>query len=195
MEFRSAIVGGQWTQERVYKAGRVDSPLCTLCGCANGTLAHRLWFCEHPCIADARRRVVPRHVIERARKEIAEGKVARWERAFSPLPELPTARQGPFDTFIWVHEPEGGAAQGTFYPDASRCGGSDILTASYGWAFVALDHTGRTVASAHGAAPRWVRSVAAAETWALARAGVASLPPSAFRSDCMGVTQVHSRGQ
>ena len=130
-QLRSAIVGGQWTQARLHRAGCADSPLCTLCGDANGTMAHRLWFCDRPILASARVRHVPQDVINRALAEILDGKLARWERALFPVPELPTARQGPFETFEWDVEPEGGAVQGVFYPDASRCGGSDPWTASY----------------------------------------------------------------
>ena len=194
-QLRSALVGGQWPQVRLYRAGCADSPLCSLCGASNGTLSHRLWFCEHPLLADERRRNVPQHVIDRARAEIAAGKVARWERALFPLPELPSARRGPFDTFDWDVEPEGGAAQGVFYTDASRCGGADPLTSSYGWAFVARDEQGHTVAAAHVAAPSWVRSVVAAETWALAKAAAVSIVGSAFRLDCLGVSQVFARGR
>jgi hypothetical protein len=33
-QLHSAIVGGQWTQLRLYRAGRAESPLCVLCGAA-----------------------------------------------------------------------------------------------------------------------------------------------------------------
>jgi hypothetical protein len=125
---------------------------------------------------------------------MAQGKTAQWERALFPVPELRSAGNGPFDTFHWTVQPEGGAVEGTFYPDGSRCGDGDPLLASYGWAFVARDASGKTVAAAHGKPPKWVQSVAATETWALAEAAAASIGKSPFRTDCLGVAQVWAKG-
>jgi hypothetical protein len=193
-QLHSAIVGGQWTQLRLYRAGRAESPLCVLCGAAHGTMAHRLWWCEHPELAAARRRHVPPDVLARARAECNDGKQARWERALFPTPQLASTRRGPFDTFVWDVEPEGGAAQAVFYPDGSRCGGNDPLVASYGWAFSAFAN-GRLVAAAHGVPPWWTRSVNTAEVVALARAATASFGASRFRTDCLAAVQVHARGR
>ena len=157
-------------------------------------MAHRLWWCEHPALADGRRRHVPPDVVARARAECSDGKQARWERALFPNPQLASARRGPFDTFVWDLEPEGGAAQAVFYPDGSRCGGNDPLTASYGWAFSAFAN-GRLVAAAHGVPPSWTRSVNTAEVIALARAATASFGASRFRTDCLAAAQVHARGR
>ena len=43
---RSAIVGGQWTQTRLFQANLATDPRCRLCEAAQGTLLHR-----HDCIA------------------------------------------------------------------------------------------------------------------------------------------------
>ena len=41
---KSAVVGGQWPQDRLYRAGLVDHPNCALCGAiekkVRGTLSH-----------------------------------------------------------------------------------------------------------------------------------------------------------
>ena len=194
-QLRSAIVGGQWTQLRLYQAGCAESPLCPLCGRENGTMAHRLWRCTHPSLAAGRAQHVPAWVLDLALSGSADGHTARWERALFPVPELTSARNGPFETFVWDVEPEGGAVQATFYPDGSRCGGADPLLASYGWAFVARDDQGRTLAAAHGVPPKWVRSVAATETWALAMAALSSIAHSCFRTDCLGVATICARGR
>ena len=55
-QLHSAIVGGQWTQLRLFRHGRAESSLCLQ---AHGAMAHRLWWCEHPEMAAARRRHVP----------------------------------------------------------------------------------------------------------------------------------------
>ena len=82
-----------------------------------------------------------------------------------------------------------------FYPDGSRCGDGDPLLASYGWAFVAHDAGGNIVAAAQGKPPKWVQSVAATKTWALAEAAVSSFGRSAFRTDCLGVFQICAKGR
>ncbi len=63
-QLRLAVVGGQWTQLRLFRAGRAQSPNCVLRGAAHGAMAHRLWWCEHPELADARR---AEHQIQRHR--------------------------------------------------------------------------------------------------------------------------------
>ena len=42
----STAVGGQWTQERLYLAGFVDSPICFACQAGIGTVPHRTWCCR-----------------------------------------------------------------------------------------------------------------------------------------------------
>ena len=158
-------------------------------------MAHRLWQCTHPALVAARRRHVPPWVLERALVGVESGHTAGWERALFPVPALASARRGPFNTFEWDKQPEFGVVDATFYPDGSRCGGSDPLVASYGWALEARNGDGSTVAVAHGVPPWWVRSVAAAETWALSMAGISSAAPSRFRTDCLGVSQLYARGR
>ena len=193
-QLRSAVVGGQWTQARLHAAGLAPSCLCPLCGLAPGTLAHRLWWCAHPELVAARSKHVPPWLLATARQGSADGIAGSWERALFPLPPLPSLAERTFDTFEWDVEPEGQAAHAVVYPDASRCGGRATPAASYGWAFVARDADGQTVAAAHGVPPAWVRSVAAAETWALAQAARASLAGSSYRSDCLGAVSTAKRG-
>ena len=116
-------------------------------------MAHRLWECVHPALAEARRRLIPGAIVAQARDGIARGLSARWERALFPVQVLPFVGKGSFDTFHWTVMPEGGAAEGTFYPDGSKCGGRDPLLASYGLAFVTRDVEGNVVAAAHGRPP------------------------------------------
>ena len=44
-QLRSMVADGQWPQDRLYKAGLVDSPICLACGEVNGTMHHRCWAC------------------------------------------------------------------------------------------------------------------------------------------------------
>ena len=194
-EHRSAIVGGQWCQYNLFKAGRADSPLCALCGMAHGTLAHRLWDCMHPALVEAGSRHVPPEIVAQARAGIASGLCAQWERALLLVPDLQSTAKGPFDTFQWTVMPEGGAIEVTFYRGGSRCGGRDPLLGSFGGAFAARDAQGKTVAAAHGKPPRWVRSVPGAETWVFAEAAFASIGSPAFRTDCLGVAMVGAKGR
>ena len=60
---------------------------------------------------------------------------------------------------------------------------------------MARDDQGRTLAAAHGVPPKWVRSVAATETWALAMAALSSIAHSCFRTDCLGVATICARGR
>ena len=127
--------------------------MCPLCGTGPGTLGHRLWWCCHPAFVEARTRHAPPWLLAQARQGTSEGIVATWESALFPAPLLPSVADRRYDTFTWDVEPEGHAVEATFYPDASRCGGPTPPAASYGWAFVARDAEGGTVAAAHGVPP------------------------------------------
>ena len=194
-QLRSAIVGGQWLQARLYRRwpGAVV-PMSAVRVSRRGPSLTGSGGVRTPSLVAARTRHVPPWILELARQGTADGKVGTWERALFPLPPLPSLSERVHDTFEWDVEPEGQAELATFYPDASRCGGFIAPAAAYGWAFVARDAEGTTVAAAHGVPPAWVRSVNAAETWALAQAARSSLPGSSFKSDCLAAVLTARQG-
>ena len=129
-QLRSAMCSGQWTQSRLHKAGLAESPLCSLCGKANGTLAHRLLWCIHPALQDQRDKHVPHALSEKARAECTSGKVSKWDRCLFEHPRSKVA-DPPEAKFEWILWPEEGIASGTCFSDGSRVRAKEERFGSY----------------------------------------------------------------
>ena len=72
---KSALVGGQWPQDRLHRAGLVDHPNCVLCGASGvevrGTLSHRCLQCE---VVEARTGQKRPHWITEEWKDVLESR-------------------------------------------------------------------------------------------------------------------------
>ena len=182
----SSTCNGQWTEDRLFKAGLAPTDLCQLCLAAKGTLAHRVWFCKHPRLLDARCKHVPLAIIEEAQHACRWGNLAPWTRGLFPMPA-----EFPFDTrhesFEWILRPPDDVVAGTVYPDGSKVGTKIELTSGLGWAFAACDSDDQVTAIARGTPPHWARSVYGCELWSLTQAAVHTVAPSAYRQDCKSV--------
>ena len=189
----SAFVGGQWTQLRLFKANLVESPLCLLCGKENGTLAHRLYWCPHPALCEARDRWLPLRLLEKARAECSRGLTHRWERAIWPEP-LSEHADPPAETFEWVLEPPSGPLSGHWFSDGSRAGILAPHFGSFSWAAACFDDLGVPLAIARGRSPVWAQSVPGSETWGLTQSAILSTGGN-FKVDCMPCVQNWSRGR
>ena len=189
----SALVGGQWTQVRLFKAGLVESPLCRLCGAANGTLAHRYYWCPHPALCDARSKWLPQRLLDRARADCAAGLTLRWERAIWPEPCMQRAVP-PAETFEWIIRPPGDCAAGHWFSDGSRLGLQAPGFGSYAWSAGCFNDSGAPIAIARGRSPVWAQSVPGSETWALTQSAVLSLDGS-FTVDCLPCVLNWRRGK
>ena len=88
---RSAFLGKQWIQSRLFSAKLAETSVCQLCvnlGYCDaedpdprfkGTEVHRLWECQP--LDELRRRIVPAHVLQMARAAIkADGTMSPLDR-------------------------------------------------------------------------------------------------------------------
>ena len=192
---QSAFVGGQWPQSRLFTARLSDTAECQLCMAAGksvvGCLVHRIHRCPH---VEARASVLrPRIVAERWEEYERGGDVEgvtgygmmEWERGLVRAP--PLRRRDQAETMEWVLEVQGLVEGAVVFIDGSQFDSYDENFIALGWAF-AIYVRGELVGLARGRPPPFVRSIPAAEAWALAMAvewvDVAS---SSFLTDCVAV--------
>ena len=199
---RSAVVGGQWPQYRLCVAGLADVPWCALClwhGILKvGHLLHRIYEC--PYVQGRASATMPHEVQAKwaarskgGRGGLGHGEMAmEWERGL--VLEQKVGRRPPQETFRWVSEPSEMFGNVNVYMDGSMYDGFDDRLAVFGWAFVIVKE-GKVVGSARGNPPPHVRSIPAAEAWALAMAvGHADVATSRFLTDCKSVRDTARAG-
>ena len=199
---KSAVVGGQWPQTRLFKASLTDSPLCELCRHhgieVNGSLVHRLHQCPYVEARASTDR--PRTLTEKWEREGHDGcgklrkgeSAAEWERALIIGPAL--RRRKVCERFRWVVEPDGLCSNADVYIDGSMYDNLDSRCVVFGWA-MAIAVGGVEVGSAHGNPPAYVRSIPATEAWALTMAiGYVDVGSSRFFTDCKSVRDVARSG-
>ena len=199
---RSALVGGQWPQARLYTAALTEVPWCALCLWHGveivGSLLHRIHECPHVERRASSRR--PHDLGERWRKEGGDGQgrlrqgasAMEWERGLACGPKV--TREAPQEKFQWVVEPCGLVSDGRVYLDGSMYDAFDERYTVLGWAF-AIVVGGEVVGSARGVPPPYVRSIPAAEAWALAMAvGSVDVAAARFFTDCKSVRDLARAG-
>ena len=192
---RSAVVGGQWPQVRLYQAGLCEVPWCALCLAfgveVRGTLAHRIYRCPHVEERVGMRR--PRELQEeweekgRGEGDAMKGgaKAVEWERGLVTVKGFMRRRRE--EKFEWIREPTGIVEQASIYMDGSMYDGFCDELAVYGWAFVIVKE-GAIAGLARGVPPAHVRSIPATEAWALAMAVErVALESACFYTDCKAV--------
>ncbi len=128
--------------------------------------------------------------------------MASWARAI--LPAMHQIRPQACDTdnleegtFEWTVRPpdDDDLPPLTFYTDGSAFDGTSKRLRRCGWALVAVDASGRVVASASGSTPPWVDTVAAAEAWAVLQAARMAAPGTVFKTDCLAVLMAIRAGR
>ena len=82
---KSVMIGGQWTQDRLYQAGLVSAPTCAACGGDVGTLHHRFWCC--PATHRLRKAWVSEDTLAEAERAPADHPF--WSRGWWPCADLP----------------------------------------------------------------------------------------------------------
>ena len=199
---QSAFVGGQWPQCRLHAAGLSESVECELCRCVGvpsvGNLKHRIYECPHVAGRSAKGR--PQRVTEEwARRgrggtgAAAGGCMLEWERGIVLEPCID--RRARAETVEWVVEPDGFVVGATVFIDGSQYDSLDERFLALGWSY-AIFQNERLVGLARGIPPPFVRSIPAAEAWALAMAvGAVDVASSQFYTDCMAVRTLARGGQ
>ena len=199
---RSVITGGQWPQTRLFMAGLAEYPWCELClreGQHNvGNCVHRAYECAQvERYASTRRHAAVEQWWRREGKEECEGAQGegnrmKWERALMPASADPPPPPG--ETFQWVTEPKTLVTGATVYMDGSVFDGPGIDFAVCGWAFVIVKN-GEVAGIARGTPPDYVRTIPAAEAWALAMAvGEVEFSSAKFFTDCQSVKNIARKG-
>ena len=167
---------------------------------ANTTTSSSHWGPQHPRL-DAWHDEVPSKA---RRADIQAGASdAAWARCASagaishalvPLPVVPAADLTDEGTFHWHGDPPTDSVLATFYTDGSLLDADLPGCARLGWAFVAVDGSGNTVAAASGVPPPWIDSITGAEAWALLMAARSASHGSAYRTDSLNCVDTVRKG-
>ena len=110
-------------------------------------------------------------------------------------PSAPLTKPAPEATFHWHVRPSDRLLLARFYSDGSALDGPAYELSRCGWAFVAVDERGRTVAAAYGATPPWIRDIGGAEGWAILQAVMVASPGSTFVTDCKVIADTIQLGR
>ena len=200
---RSALVGGQWPQVRLHVAGLVEEPYCVLCRAQGvetlGTLTHRIYECsrvEHR-VGGSRPHEIDQDWKLRGRGgggSMREGEGSmEWERALVQQPRGWAVRRE--ETFEWLIEPEGIVSGVNVYVDGSMFDAFEERFTTLGWAFAVVKE-GKVMALARGTPPPHVRTIPAAEGWALAMAVErVEIATAIFFTDCKAVRALARAGR
>jgi hypothetical protein len=197
-----ANIGADRIQQSRAAAGGV--PVLEVLPVPDGTLLHRIARC--PTLEAERMRRLPLLQLEALRHahDVSQGgalvDLAWLTRALSPSLARSVPPPPARSSFVWVlHAPdEYDASHCTIYTDGSMIDGPpkyDGLCARLGWAFVLVSAAGVIVASANGVPPPFVRTVPAAEAWALAEASRSFGALPSYRVDCFGLVQAYRGGR
>ena len=199
---RSAVVGGQWPQVRLFQAGLCEVPWCALCLAygieVRGTIIHRVYMCPHvEARVGTKRPQELNEEWEKRGKGVGEGmregaKAMEWERGL--VTGTAFIRMKREEKFVRVMEPQGLVEEANIYMDGSMFDGFCEDLAACGWAF-AIVKGGAVVGLARGVPPCHVRSIPATEAWALAMAVDRVVLASAqFFTDCKSVRDLVNAG-
>ena len=131
-------------------------------------------------------------IVEEGEWGMQEISMAKWGRALVAYDaRLPMP---PHESFQWILGEDACLDEVTVYLDASMFDGPDKTLAVLGWAFVAVKN-GELIAVPRGVVPKHVRTIPAAETWALAMATMVITGKARYFTDCKAVKLIASSGQ
>jgi hypothetical protein len=181
-QLRSAVVGGQWPEQRLAEAGYLASPACAACAAPAGTLHHRTWECS--AFALAREAWAPL-MLGRTFTQTGPPWDLLWSRALFPVGALPPEPTQSTDYRTQGPAAEEGHLGSEVFLDGSAAHPSDPLLRRAGWAAVSLSPRTDTIEYvAFGALPGPLQSSTAAEIYALLQGlRLAGPLPTTFYSD------------
>ena len=120
---RATIDGSAWTEDRLWKAGYRESPICT-CGHENGNTPHRIIRCP---LHDEGRKGVKESVLRAAEAFLGEGAMSLRVQRLIPMMRLPIPA-GPKEEDTLVQEVRWNENHGTGYQDKATWAEEDAIT-------------------------------------------------------------------
>ncbi len=121
--------------------------------------------------------------------------VLAWTRALIPYSIRGVSAPCVEGSWHWDIRPSELPVSGVAYPDASMLDGPGLVVGRLGWAFVIIElNPLRIVASAYGTVLDWIRSMLAAEGWALYMSSTILMPSSSYVTDCLEVAKTIRKG-
>jgi hypothetical protein len=192
----SLVVGGQWAQHDLWKAGLVASPLCAACGLSLGTIVHRIYKCCN-IMTERAQYGLPDFIMNAYR---ANPHLRLWRDTLVPDPTPDHPPPILQHDVVWITGDGTGTRllMGDLFGDGSGKFGDTPLMRC-GWAVLqtAVDAAGCTIviAGIYGALPGWIQAVPAAESWAFLMALTHCLPPIVFYNDCQFVVDRFVMGE
>jgi hypothetical protein len=180
----SAISGGQWTQTRRASVPRwqVTDLRCQLCLAAPGTLEHRY---ECTCTVPSEGWPPDPPKASLALKKVGQVRASALRTRGLLVMQMPVPQHPADGWFKWLVAPGPHSNElHTWYMDGSMHDGSwvEYRAVGFGIVVVAPDHS--LEAYGLGVPPRWCKTAAAAEAWALHIALNQSAFPPKLRTDC-----------
>ena len=191
----STVVGGQWSQSRLFNTKRqwVPDNVCQLCGLEVGTLGHRRCctvtrpvggWPEQP--ADAKQFT---DQLAKPALRLLQDRGLVVIRAVLPARNPPESLH--WQKWFGSSELEEDA---TWYIDGSLLDGPRALTAATGAGFAAVSSRGALVAYGHGTPPPWATTIPAVEAWAFSVVLHNTVARRAVVTDCLGNVRILERG-
>ena len=175
--------GGLWTQQRLFEARSVTSPLCVVCQAAPGTPRHRLFCC------DFSKSVRDGLDLDDVTREGSQCQV-NDPLLFRCLADSLLRLQPPPSQLGVIHNDgplQGGALSGLVGIDGS-CFDPEFSHASRaGWACVAVDSHGDSRGAVFGTLPTALQEIGLAEVWAMYMCLQHSIGALVIITDCKAV--------
>ena len=126
------------------------------------------------------------------RGAMSDGGRMKWERALVPPSMDPPPPPG--ESFRWILEPKALVEGASVYMDGSAFDGPGPFFVVCGWSVIIVKG-GEIVGIARGTPPSYVRTIPAAEAWALAMAvGEVHYSSARFFTDCLSVKLIARKG-
>ena len=192
-DLASAVSGGQWPQARraAVPAWGIHVSNCQLCNQETGTLEHR-FRCRATRPAEGwpaspKQAALILERISQERQRLLQTRALLTLRLPKPL-NMST------EWFKWYVEPPDALDDAIWYLDGSLLDGDWPDYRATGYAIVVVSASRDLLAYGNGVPPRWCRSAAAAEAWALFMAVSQCPSPPGMRTDCQALLRTAEAG-
>ena len=193
---QTTVAGANWSQQRLFRLGRVQDENCQACRAKPGSLKHRWWSC--PASRVLRQELGQNHIAHRG--DAAPDMSLKWSRALVPSPvgRMPKVdpepneidehgtEEMPEDFFYTGLAATDGAASNSQYKPLRRCG----------WGAASCnEETGEMQWGRFGRLPFKMQRVLLAELWAVIQVIRFAIPPLTILVDNATVVKGFRRGR